>query len=766
MKNIYKLSLLLTLIILVKTSNTAQNNWSWINGANISINQSPVFGVQGVSSSGNNPGCRQSAVTWTDGNGDLWLFGGYCNASGGYGYMSDLWKYTISNNQWAWVKGPNQGDQLGLYGTLGIAGSSNNPGARWESCGWTDNNGNLWLYGGEGNDDTQNSWLNDLWKYNIASNQWTWVDGSSTGNMLSNYGFQNVPSALNKPGSRYAMSAWKDNSGNFWMWGGHGYDSNANFGKLNDLWKYNPLNNQWIWVKGTTLSNQSSNFGTIGVTSSSNFPGGRENAVTWTDNNGDLWLFGGHISTFQAGNALWKFNIASGNWTWVKGTNQLDIMGSYGTQGVANIANSPGSRYAALSWKDANGNLWLFGGSGLATSPNQYLELNDLWQYNVTSNQWIWIKGANFNSQLGTYGTLALPANGNNPGSRFEAVNWVDNIGNLWLYGGAGYSASNNGDLSDLWKFSFCSLPANPTNNTSPQNLILCSGSTSTLSAASGTAIINWYNAQSGGTLLGTGNNFVTPVLFFNGTPTTYTYYAEAFTCISSNVRTAIIISVNSTPVVAVNSGSICQGQFFNITPSGAVNYTYSSGSSLVNPPLSTSYTVIGASAFGCSSSAISNVVVVPAPSLSFTASKYIICPGDATTITVLGANTYSWNTGDNGSIIVVNPTLTTTYIASGINTSGCNRTATITITVDCIASGIASSNNLAKATQIYPNPNNGEFFIETLTEMDVTIINALGQVILQKHLSEGKNKIELSEQAKGIYFVKTNKGNYKIIKE
>jgi hypothetical protein len=766
MKHIYKWSLLLSLTFLITTSNSAQNNWAWVNGANISINQSPVFGTQGVGSTTNSPGCRQGSVTWTDNSGNLWLFGGYCNASGGYGYMSDLWKYTIASNEWTWVKGPNQGWQFGVYGSQGVAGSSNNPGARWQSCGWTDNNGNLWLFGGEGNDISQNTWLNDLWKYNIASNQWTWVLGSNTGNVLSNYGTQNVSSPFNVPGSRYGMSAWKDNSGNMWMWGGHGYDSNANFGKLNDLWRYNPLNNQWVWTKGTTLSNQASNFGTMGVTLSSNFPGGREQAVSWTDNNGDLWLFGGHISTSQSGNALWKYNIASGNWTWMKGTNLLDVMGSYGTQGVANTANSPGSRYAASSWKDANGNLWLFGGSGLATSPGQYFELNDLWQYNVTTNEWIWIKGANFNSQLGSYGTLAVPANGNTPGSRFEAINWTDASGNFWLYGGGGYTASNNGDLSDLWKFSFCSLPANPTNNTLPQNLSLCSGNTSTLGAVSGTATINWYNSSVGGAITGTGSSFVTPLLTASGSPTVYTYYAEAFTCISSTVRTAVSITVNPLPAVAVNSGSICQSQFFNMTPSGATSYTYSSGSSAVNPSSSTGYTVTGQNAFGCTSSAVSNVIVVPAPSLTFSASRYIICPGDASTINVVGATTYSWNTGDNGSIVVVNPTVTTSYTVFGMNTNGCNRNAVITITVDCIVAGFSSQSAFSENILIYPNPNNGEFIIDGSSETEIVILNIFGQIVLSQHLMEGKNKIELSEQANGIYFIQTNKGNYKIIKE
>ena len=35
-------------------------------------------------------------------------------------------------------------------------------------------------------------------------------------------------------------------------------------------------------------------YGTLGVASSSNFPGGRVGAISWADSSGNLWLFGGN----------------------------------------------------------------------------------------------------------------------------------------------------------------------------------------------------------------------------------------------------------------------------------------------------------------------------------------------------------------------------------------------------------------------------------------------------------------------------------------
>ena len=58
---------------------TAALNWTWISGAN-TINAQGVYGTKGVPAAGNVPGARSGSVSWIDGAGNLWLFGGY-----GYG---------------------------------------------------------------------------------------------------------------------------------------------------------------------------------------------------------------------------------------------------------------------------------------------------------------------------------------------------------------------------------------------------------------------------------------------------------------------------------------------------------------------------------------------------------------------------------------------------------------------------------------------------------------------------------------------------------
>ena len=48
-------------------------------------------------------------------------------------------------------------------------------------------------------------------------------------------------------------------------------------------------------------------------------------------------------------------------------------------QGVAASGNVPGARNNAVSWIDAAGNFWLFGGLGVVGAAHAYW--NDLWRF-------------------------------------------------------------------------------------------------------------------------------------------------------------------------------------------------------------------------------------------------------------------------------------------------------------------------------------------------------------------------------------------------
>ncbi len=64
------------------------------------------------------------------------------------------------------------------------------------------------------------------------------------------------------------------------------------------------------------------------------------------------------------------------------------------------------------------------------------------------------------------------------------------------------------------------------------------------------------------------------------------------------------------------------------------------------------------------------------------------------------------------------------------------------------------------KANDIYPNPTNGSFNIELAEESNVTVFNALGQVVRHLEKAAGNQQIDLSEAPKGLYFVRIQSGN------
>jgi len=68
--------------------------------------------------------------------------------------------------------------------------------------------------------------------------------------------------------------------------------------------------------------------------------------------------------------------------------------------------------------------------------------------------EWTWMDGSNIVSATGNYGTPGVAAPGNVPSARDTSMTWTDPAGNLWLFGGEGYSPSTDEVLyNDLWQY-------------------------------------------------------------------------------------------------------------------------------------------------------------------------------------------------------------------------------------------------------------------------------------------------------------------------
>ncbi len=290
--------------------NPGNATWTWMSGSNVNaltMVAKGVYGTQGVPSADNVPGARDGATGWADSNGNLWLCGGYgYDSSGTFGALNDLWEFNPSAKTWSWVSGSSTVFANGVYGTQGVPAPTNVPQARERVAGWIDGSDNLWLFGGIGWFPGAAGMLNDVWKFNPKTKMWTWVGGSSTPNAVGVYGTQGTPDQANIPGARETAVVWTEKNGNLWLYGGLMYGGAA----YSDLWEYDPTTNMWTWMSGSNMPDAGPVYGTQGTPNSSNAPGSRTGAVGWTDNSGNLWLFGGGQEDNEGGgvlNDLWRF---------------------------------------------------------------------------------------------------------------------------------------------------------------------------------------------------------------------------------------------------------------------------------------------------------------------------------------------------------------------------------------------------------------------------------------------------------------------------
>ncbi|MBN1799143.1 MAG: hypothetical protein JW822_11230 [Spirochaetales bacterium] len=419
------------------------NLWTWVSGSDV-VDQTGSYGDIGVTDPTNMPCARCDSIGWIDADGNLWLFGGIV---GGSARHNDLWKYDGAN--WTWISGSDDVNINGTYGTKGVAHVDNVPGCRSGSISWIDADGNFWLFGGAGYAANLTfGFMNDLWRFDGAT--WTWISGSNAVNQSGSYGTKGTPDAANIPGARYGGISWIDTDDNLWLLGGMGYDKDGTGGQLNDLWRFDGAN--WTWISGSDVVNQNGTYGTKGTPAAANVPGSRYYSIGWIDTDDNLWLFGGQgydsVNVNFLLNDLWKYDGV--NWTWISGSDVGNQNGSYGTKGVADAANMPGTRNKSIGWMDSAGRFWLFGGYGRASAGING-SLNDLWKFDGTN--WTWVSGSDVIDQSGAYGSKGTADAANIPGARELDIGWIESGSTLWLFGGAGFdSVAAEGDLNDLWK--------------------------------------------------------------------------------------------------------------------------------------------------------------------------------------------------------------------------------------------------------------------------------------------------------------------------
>ncbi|MEO5673341.1 MAG: kelch repeat-containing protein [Chitinophagales bacterium] len=451
MKKHLLLSLLVTQYSLLLTAQTS-GEWTWMSGDSIP-NSSGIFGTQGISDLVNKPPGLYQSCSWTDHDGNFWLFGGAnFTSQGGFRPYNTLWKYTPATNEWIWMKGSNAPFSYGVYGILGVPDNSNNPGARYMTSSWVDSSGNLWLFGGYGNDNGTfgTGILNDLWKYSITTNEWTWMKGANSAYQQAVWGQKQLADSTNTPGGKAQANSWTDANGDLWLFGGFLHYSLTYY---NDLWRYNIATNEWTWMKGDSLPGQLGSFGTLGIADSTNNPSARTCQAHWVDSSGNLWLFGGYAGSV-AKDDLWQFLTAQNNWVYWGGTVLGMPIQNDGILCLADTLNHPPAREQCACVWNTGSNFWMFGGYGSCLANFNIQPQGDVWKLFPDSKMWIRVNGEDCDHS-GIFGQQGISSPVNRPASRFGSVSWQDTAGNFYVFGGTNDLLPNDQSpcFNDLWRY-------------------------------------------------------------------------------------------------------------------------------------------------------------------------------------------------------------------------------------------------------------------------------------------------------------------------
>jgi gliding motility-associated-like protein len=189
-------------------------------------------------------------------------------------------------------------------------------------------------------------------------------------------------------------------------------------------------------------------------------------------------------------------------------------------------------------------------------------------------------------------------------------------------------------------------------------------------------------------------NNTNATVLAKPTNTTTYTITAsDNFGC---STTTTLQLQVMPLPIITiVGDNQICTGNTTILTYGGADTYLWQPSNGLTplgtevikaSPNVTTTYTLIGADAWACSSSMAFKIEVDEVPQLQILKSNDINCQNKQCTITATGAQNYTWTPNnylntDAGPTVIAAPISNITYTLTATN-GACQATDSISINV------------------------------------------------------------------------------------
>ena len=205
----------------------------------------------------------------------------------------------------------------------------------------------------------------------------------------------------------------------------------------------------------------------------------------------------------------------------------------------------------------------------------------------------------------------------------------------------------------------------------------VCPGSTSTLTASSGSSYI-WSTGEATASVTKGAGTYTVTVTDSNG-------------CISSAFKT--ITEYNAVSISGTTS--VCPSSTSTLTASSGSSYIWSTGEATASITKGAgTYTVTVTDSNGCTSSASKTITEysVTAASISGTTS---VCPGSTSTLTASSGSSYTWSTGEATASVTKGAG---TYMVTVTDANGCQSAASKTITEYSVTAGLTSSNDITCA--------------------------------------------------------------------
>lgn len=296
---------------------------------------------------------------------------------------------------------------------------------------------------------------------------------------------------------------------------------------------------------------------------------------------------------------------------------------------------------------------------------------------------------------------------------------------------------------------------AAPTVTAAASPTTICAGESVTLTGSGNALAYSWDG----------GSTITNPITVTPATTTTYLVGgANAFGCTGT---ATVTVTVNAAPTVTATATptSICAGSSSILTAGGASTYVWNGSVTdnpyTVTPGSTTTYSVTGTSASGCSGTTLVSVTVnaLPTVMVDFPSDVATVCMDSLVILSGGSPVGGTWSgTGVTGSNFVANTAGSFTITYAFTDGNGCSSTATGTITVEnCTSISEFSSNEMV----VYPNPANDVITIAfgkvDASQVVVSIFDVSGRLVSNESISVNGSSAEVSvnQLPAGVYTLK-----------